>query len=222
VNSGFTVSSVNGDSLSPASQTTIKQSVANASHTSIDNVDLVSITRTNRRLLGYAIRRVLAQALFTYSVVANIHFNLVDFPDSFNGSYLAVMKSKQIIQAVESGVFQQTVRYYAVVNNASQLMNSSVPDVTILAVTVTPAPSDSSSSSSNDLTAGQTAGIVIGVTLGVIVLFGLIYMSVVESRKNKSNTNKSHLYSDALDVGQIRSPGDQQIITRNEGEVYVW
>jgi hypothetical protein len=51
INAGFTMNSVTGATLTPTSQETIKQSIANASQTTVNNVDLVSVTRTNRRLL---------------------------------------------------------------------------------------------------------------------------------------------------------------------------
>jgi hypothetical protein len=96
------VNSVNGATLSPASQEAIKQSIANASQITPNNVDLVSLTRTNHRLLSSGVQRMLATAsLFRYKVVAEIHFNLIDFPD-LNESYVAGTKSKVVMEAVSS------------------------------------------------------------------------------------------------------------------------
>jgi hypothetical protein len=98
VKTDFTVNSVNGGAtLTPTSQETIKQSIANVSQTTVTNVDMVSVTRTNRRLLlssSSVVHRMLASvSLFSYKVVAEIHFNLIDFP-GLNESYVAGTKSK--------------------------------------------------------------------------------------------------------------------------------
>jgi hypothetical protein len=117
INAGFTVNSVSEQSLfasngktitnaafamkfgsaatlTPTSLETIKQSIANVSQTTVNNVDLLSVTRTDRRLLSSAVvHRMLATDLFSYKVVAEIHFNLIDFP-GLNESYVAGTKSK--------------------------------------------------------------------------------------------------------------------------------
>jgi hypothetical protein len=151
-------------------------------------VELVSVTRadTRRRLLlrveELAIHS-LAATLFKYNVVADIHFNLIDFPESFNASYVAEMKSKQIVRAVDTGIMNQIVRYYAIANNASQLLNATAANVTVLFTTVTPAPS-SSSSESTSLSDGKIAGLVVGVTLGALLLIALFFW-VVTARKSR-------------------------------------
>jgi hypothetical protein len=68
------MNSVNGATLTPTSQETIKQSIADASQTTVNNVDLVSVTRTDRRLLlsssSSVVHRMLASlSLFSYKVV---------------------------------------------------------------------------------------------------------------------------------------------------------
>jgi hypothetical protein len=113
INAGFTMNSVNGATPTPTSQETIKQSIANVSQTTVNNVDLVSVTRTNRRLLlssSSVVHRMLASvSLFSYKVVAEIHFNLIDFP-GWNESYVAGTKSKALMQSMESHEFDRIMQ----------------------------------------------------------------------------------------------------------------
>jgi hypothetical protein len=177
--SGF---AVNGATLSPTSQETIKQSIANASQTTVNNVDLVSVTRTNRRLLSSSVvHRMLATVpLFSYKVVAEIHFNLIDFP-GLNESYVAGTKSNILSKAITTHEFDRIISYYATVNHASELMNVSASDVTIT-TSVSPAPDDSSSGSKQDLTVGEIVGIAVSALVGAFLLTVLIYFAVVQSR----------------------------------------
>jgi hypothetical protein len=205
INAGLTFTSVNGAFLNPTSKETIKQSIANASHTTANNVELVSVTRadTSRRLLlrvEELIVQTLAVALFKYNVVANIHFSLIDFPESLNASYVAEMKSKQIIRVVETGVMNQIVRYYAIANNVSELLNATAANITVLSTTVTPAPS-SSSSESTYLSIGQIVGLVVGVIVGAILLTGLVYWMIMVGRSR----NDTRTLNVAFSVGTNQS-----------------
>jgi hypothetical protein len=200
VNTGFTVNSVNGATLTPTSQETIKQSIANVSQTTVNIVDLVSVTRTNRRLLllssssssspSSVVHWMLASvSLFSYKVVAEIHFNLIDFP-GLNESYVAGTKSKVLVQSMESHEFDGIVSYYATINNATQLMsNATVSDV-ITTTSIIPAPDDSSSGSKEDLTVGEIIGIVVGAVAGACLLTVLIYLAVVQ-RRSQSEARRS-------------------------------
>jgi hypothetical protein len=197
VSAGFTMNSVNGATLTPTSQETIKQSIANVSQATVNNVDLVSVTRTNRRLLlsssssssSSVVHRMLASVpLFSYKVVAEMHFNLIDFP-GLNESYVAGTKSKVLVQSMESHEFDRIISYYAIVNNATQLMsNVTVFDVTVTTSTI-PAPDDSSSGSKEDLTVGEIVGIVVGAIAGACLLTVLIYLAVVQ-RKSQSKARR--------------------------------
>jgi hypothetical protein len=187
VNAGFTVYSVNGGAtFTPTSQETIKQSIANVSQTTVNNVDLVSVTRTDRRLLlssslSVVYRMLASVSLFSYKVVAEIHFNLIDFP-GLNESYVAGTKSKVLMQSMESHEFDRIISYYAIINNATQLMsNATVYDVTVT-TTIIPAPDDSSSGSKEDLAVGGIVGIVVGVVAGTCLLTVLIYFALVQRR----------------------------------------
>jgi hypothetical protein len=171
---------LNGATLSPTSQETIKQSIANVSQTTVNNVDLVSMTRTNRRLLSSVVHRMLATvSLFSYKVVAEIHFNLIDFP-GLNESNVAGTKSKGLMEAVKTHEFDRIISYYATVYNASQLLNSTVLDV-VVTTPVVPVPSDSSDEASG-LSDGQVAGLVIGVTIGTMLLVALVYLLLARVR----------------------------------------
>jgi uncharacterized membrane protein len=192
VNAGLTVNSVNGATLSPTSQETIKQSIANASQTTPNNVDLVSMTRTNRRLLSSSVvHRMLATvSLFSYKVVAEIHFNLIDFP-GLNESYVAGTKSKVLVEAVKTHEFDRIISYYATVNNATQLLNVTTADI-IVTTTVVPVPV--TSSTKKTLSAGQIAGMVIGIILGAILVGFSIYCGFVRRKlqwcQTRSNSGK--------------------------------
>jgi hypothetical protein len=179
VNTGFTVNSVNGVTLNPTSQETIKQSIANASQTTPNNVELVSVTRTDRRLLSSVLHRSLTAALFSYKVVAEIHFNLIDFP-GLNESFVAGTKSKVLMEAVKTHEFDRIISHYATINNASQLMNVNVLDIDVTA-TIIPAPHEASSDSDR-ISDGRIAGLVVGVTMGTLFLSVLVYFVLVRRR----------------------------------------
>jgi hypothetical protein len=209
VNAGFTVNSVNGATLSPTSQETIKQSIANASQTTPNNVDLVSVTRTNRRLLSSVVHRMLATALFSYKVIAEIHFNLIDFP-GLNESYVAGTKSKGLMEAVETHEFDRIISFYATINNASQLMsNVTVLDV-IVTTTVIPVPNSEEDSGLSD---GQVAGLVIGITVGTILLSGLVYFLLLKVRSKQSAEDSVARY------GTVPAAGDAEI-TVDVSQIY--
>jgi hypothetical protein len=184
VNAALTVSSVNGAALNPTSQETIKQSIANASHTPVNNVDLLSVTRTDsnnnnnrRRLLTRSSVHSTTVSLFSYSVVAEIHFNLVDFPDSFNASYVATIKSQLIVKSVKTGVLQQTVRFYAMSNNATQLLEIAVENVTVTA-TIAPAdrifPIDIHSGYQVGMNSEVVLPVIIVIPFGIAVIFLIV------------------------------------------------
>jgi hypothetical protein len=160
INAGLTMNSVNGATLTPTSQETVKQSIANASQTTVNNVDLVSVTRINRRLLSSVVHRMLATAaLFSYKVVAEIHFSLIDFP-GLNESYVAGTKSNVLSKAITTHEFDRIISYYErpYYYKAVQLMNSvTASDVTIT-ISIIPA-ADDSSGSKDDLTVGEIVGI---------------------------------------------------------------
>jgi hypothetical protein len=192
--------------LNPTSQETVKQSIANASLTTALNVDLVSIQRldTNRRRLSLlrveelAFHTLAATLVFNYKVVANIHFHLIDFRDSFNASYVAKMKSQQLVHSVESGAMKKIVHYYAVANNATQLLNTTATNVTVLSATVTPAPisaSDTDSSASSGLSGGEIAGLVVGVTVGAILLIALLFWMIIARKSGKESARVNHTIS---------------------------
>jgi hypothetical protein len=195
VNTDLTVNSVNGATLSPTSQETIKQSIANASQTTPNNVDLVSVTRTNRRLLSSVVHRTLATvSLFSYKVVAEIHFNLIDFP-GLNESYVAGTKSKGIMQAVKTHEFDRIISYYATINNASQLLNVTVPEVSV-STSFVPV-SSSSSEDGGSLSEGQIAGLVIGVIIATMLLCALVFLLLarVRSKPVRSSYDSVPTYS---------------------------
>jgi hypothetical protein len=192
VNAGFTMNLVNGETLTVTSQETMKQSIANVSQTTLNNVELVSVTRTNRRLVSSVVHRMLAAVpLFSYKVVAEIHFNLIDFP-GLSESYVAGTKSNVLMQAMESHEFDRIISYYAFMNNVSQLMSASASGVSIT-TTIIPAPEVSSSSSEteNQLTDGQLAGLVAGVVVGTVLVSVLIYFVCVVRGNLLSRTQQS-------------------------------
>jgi hypothetical protein len=207
VKTDLTVNSVNGATLSPTSQETIKQSIANASQTTPNNVDLVSMTRTNRRLLSSVVHRMLAAVpLFSYKVVAEIHFNLIDFP-GLNESYVAGTKSKGLIESVKTHEFDRIISYYAAVNNATQLLNLTTTDI-IVTTTVVPVPG--TSASEDALSDGQIAGLVIGIILGTLLLLFIIYCGLAKKRLllGRSNSGKLSSRKVAVVALDVNSPVD--------------
>jgi hypothetical protein len=221
VNTGFTVNSVNGGAtLTPTSQDTIKQSIAEASQTTVNNVDLVSVTRTNRRLLlsSLVVHGILASvSLFSYKVVAEIHFNLIDFP-GLNESYVAGTKSKVLMQSMESHEFDRIISYYAVINNATQLMSNATVSGVSVTTFVIPVPR-SSSKEDSELSTGQVVGLVVGVTMGVILLSGFMYFLLLKVRLSKapvkqqsSSAGIAEIYANPFDdIGLTTSPSEVKI-----------
>jgi hypothetical protein len=195
VSTSFTVNSVNGATLTPTSQETLKQSIADASQTTVNNVDLVSVTRTDRRLLLSVPHRMLATvSLFSYKVVAEIHFNLIDFP-GLNESYVAGTKSKGLMQSVESHEFDRIISYYATMYNATQLMsNATVLDIDVTA-TIIPVP-HGSSSDNDSISDGRIAGLVVGVTLGTLFLSVLVYFVLVRRRLSSNDFSEKVIAED--------------------------
>jgi pyruvate/2-oxoglutarate dehydrogenase complex dihydrolipoamide dehydrogenase (E3) component len=67
---------------------------------------------------------------------------LIDFP-GLNESYVAGTKSKGLMKTMESHEFDRIISYYAIMNNATQLMsNATVSDV-MVTTTVVPVPTAS-------------------------------------------------------------------------------
>jgi hypothetical protein len=153
------------------------------------------VTRTDRRLLSSVVHRMLATDLFSYKVLAEIHFNLIDFP-GLNESYVAGTKSKVLMEAVKTHAFDRIISYYATINNASQLMNVNVLDIDVTA-TIIPV-SDEDSSEGDILSDEQIAGLVIGVTLGAVLVIVLAYSVLVKSRLHSSEASSG---------GAISHPG---------------
>jgi hypothetical protein len=217
VNAGFTANSVNGATLSPTSQETIKQSIANASQTTVNNVDLVSVTRTNRRLLSSVVHRLLATvSLFSYKVVAEIHFNLIDFP-GLNESFLVGTKSKSLLEAVETHEFDRIFSYYATIHNATQLMNNVTVSDMIVSTSIVPVPN--SSEDDSGLSDGQVAGLVIGITVRTILLSGLVYVLLLKVRSKHSAEDSVARYGSVPAVAgdaEISVDGSQIYQERND------
>jgi hypothetical protein len=211
INTGFTVNSVNGATLTPTSQATIIQSIANASQTTVNSVDLVSATRTNRRLLlssssTSVVNRMLATvSLFSYKVVAEIHFNLIDFP-GLNESYVAKTKSESLMEAVKTHEFDRIISYFATINNASQLMSNVT--VTDMSVTFTVVPVSSESKQDSDLSDGQVAGLVVGITLGTVLLSVVVYIILLKVRSKQSSRDPMTNYNEVPVVTEVESALD--------------
>jgi hypothetical protein len=206
ISTGFTVNSVNGATLTPTSQATIKQSIANVSQTTVNNVDLVSVTRTNRRLLSSVLHRMLESvSLFSYNVVAEIHFNLIDFP-GLNESYVAGTESKSLMQSMESHEFDRIISYFAAINNASQLMSNVTVRGTSVTFTVVPVPSESEQDP--DLSDGQVAGLVVGITLGTVFLGVVIYIILLKVRSKPSSRGQVADYNEVPVVTEVESALD--------------
>jgi hypothetical protein len=229
INAGFTVNSVNGASLTPTSQETIKQSIANASQTTVNNVDLVSVTKTNRRLLSSSsvVHRMLATvSLFSYKVVAEIHFNLIDFP-GLNESYVAGTKSKGLMEVVKTHEFDRIISYYATINNVSQLANVTVSDV-VVTTTVVPVPETSEEDDVN-LSDGQVAGLAVGITVGAILLSGVVYLSLLKVRsesgqpsESKANgVNEGDISFDIVKVYDNFEPAENHCLTTGPSEAKI-
>jgi hypothetical protein len=175
---------VNGATLNPTSQETIKQSIANASQITTNNVHLGSMTRTDRGSLLSSRLLATVVSLFSHRVVAEIHFNLIDFP-GMNESYVAGSKSKDLTKAMKTHEFDRSIFYFATMNNATQLLfNATVLDV-IVTTSVVPVPN--SSDEDPGLSDGQVAGVAIGIVMGVILLSGFLYLSVLKVRSEQSS-----------------------------------
>jgi hypothetical protein len=142
-------------------------------------------------------------------------YYLAHYPD-MNVTTLAATQTQALVDAFETGTFQDVLRQYAIANNASQLLNVTVANVTVLETNVvTPAPKPNETAS---LTNGQIAGIIIGSIIGVILLIVLVYFLIREKRselritsqtKYRSNNELDRTLGDLVVIDE-RSPSKQQ------------
>jgi hypothetical protein len=139
-------------------------------------------------------------SLFSYKVVAEIHFNLIDFP-GLNESYVAGTKSEVLEEAVKTHEFDRILSYYATINDATQLLNSSISHVVVTS-SVLPAPSNAEEAAG--LSDGEVAGLVIGITFGFILLVGFVYLSVLKVRSK-------HASDTPVSIPKIPSTNDMNI-----------
>jgi hypothetical protein len=89
--------------------------------------------------------------------------------------------------AAKTHEFDRIISYYATVNNATQLLNSTISHV-VVSSSVLPVPGNTEEV--EGLSGGQVAGLVIGITFGFILLVGFVYLSVLKVRsKHASDTS---------------------------------
>jgi len=125
--------------------------------------------------------KLAALVVYKFSVESDIIFNLVDFP-SDNATSLASRQTTVLEQTVLEGTFTSALRLLAVANNATQLLDAMVTNVTTQA-TIIP-PSSSSSHHRRRLTDWQIALIVIGSVLGFFIVWYVIFRYQRDSKKD--------------------------------------
>ena len=210
------VNAVQLNNVSVATITTVIQQLAPKPST----VVVKSFTRiddgnsTGRRLegdwsLSLSSARVEIEAArrkyYRYRVVANIIFNLINFPGQ-NASAVAATKTKMIKEVGTNGTFVQVLRQLAVANNATQLFNTTVEGVNVTHTVVPPPPVETESTSSTRtarLTNGQIAGLIVGCIVGSgCVLTALYYFVVTKRAHTKFDYAGSHYSSYAANEFQ--------------------
>jgi hypothetical protein len=106
----------------------------------------------------------------------------------YDSSELASLKIALIEGAVGNGSYQSILRRFAVVDNATQLLNATCSEVTVdVSVSEDQSGGGGGSSSSSQAGSSATIGIAIGVVVGVIAVAGLFYLCV--SRRGKKIQN---------------------------------
>ena len=118
----------------------------------------------------------------------------------YNSSQLSSLKVAKIQQQIELGSFETTLRNLAVMNNATQLLNSTCNEVTEIGAVVVP-PSSGSSSSSDGYSTGVVVGIVLGVVFGLLILSCVLYLRL---RRRRRDIRKRPLSVDPGTAADIR------------------
>jgi len=135
---------------------------------------------------------------YRYRVVANIIFNLINFPGQ-NASAVAATKTKMIKEVGTNGTFVQVLRQLAVANNATQLFNTTVEGVNVTHTVVPPTPTtsdDDSSTRTARLTDGQIAGLIVGCIVGSGCLLTILYFVIVAKRARTDYHYAGNHYND--------------------------
>ena len=121
---------------------------------------------------------------YRYRVVANIIFNLINFPGQ-DASTVAATKTKLIKEVGTNGSFVEALHELALVNNATQLFNTTVEGVNVTHSVVPPPSSTTTASDSTrtaHLTNGQIAGLIVGCIVGSGCLLTILYLVIVAKR----------------------------------------
>ncbi len=218
------VNAVQLNNVSVATITTVIQQLAPKPST----VVVTSFTRiddgnsTGRRLSLSSARVEIEAArrkYYRYRVVANIIFNLINFPGQ-NASTVAATKTKMIKEVGTNGTFVQVLRQLAVANNATQLFNTTVEGVNVTH-TVVPPPTtsdDDASTRTARLTNGQIAGLIVGCIIGSGCLLTILYFVIVAKRARTDYHYVGNHYNDYAEK-EFRGGYFDDTITINVGGV---
>ncbi len=162
---------------------------------------------------------------YRYRVVANIIFNLINFPGQ-DASTVAATKTKVIKEVGTNGSFVHALHKLALVKNATQLFNTTVEGFNVThSVVLPPSTTASDSSRTAHLTNGQIAGLIVGCIVGsgccCCILYFLIVSKYMNNTKyNNSNNNEGlHHFSDNNAEKEFQGGYFDDTITINVGGV---
>jgi hypothetical protein len=174
---------VHSNSLNNASVATIQKAVTNVS-SNAQQTAVTSISLIKKK--GHFQVSAAADELYTYRIGFQCLYNMAFYP-TFNSSYFAEIRTKEMKDSVKSGYFEYILKHVAVNKNATQLLDASC-DVITLSTSVGTSDSSSSTSSDHDedkLNDGKIVGVVIGCFVGGFFIFFILsrFYNVDGSRK---------------------------------------
>ncbi len=138
--------------------------------------------------------KLAALVVYKFSVESDIIFNLVDFP-SDNATSLALRQTTVLEQTVLEGTFTSALRLLAVANNATQLLDAMVTNVTTQATIIPPSSSSSHHRRRAVLTDWQIVLIIFGTFFGFFVLF--YYLDRCNKARRAAGTGKKYQSSES-------------------------
>jgi hypothetical protein len=172
VTCSFKIENVQGNFSDAKSHLTIRQTVANVSQISSENVRFVSATI----VVAKAARKVSQSGGSSWSVKTESSYNLVDFPAFRNDpTGLANQVKASISEMVSSGQFSYQLQSFAARNDLSNLEDAVTLEVSII---VTILDLSTISEIGTVLSEGEIVAIALCGALVCLVVGGLLYYSM--------------------------------------------
>jgi hypothetical protein len=205
--STFTLQGVTESPLSPPSQLSIRQAVAESMDVHLSTTSLVSQNAVSTV-------RKLSAGLFSTTVVVNTQVSTTTTPQTAYNSLF-----NKLVSAVSSGAFKTALQSHSSQNGAAGTASVSVVDVTVGQFTT---PSDvDKKSDKNMLSNAETAGIIIAVFIAAILIVATmvgLYSRHIKSTTATDTSDHVNAIEKSLDNGGGVSPGMIRVNMMEFGE----